>query len=126
MLKREDRERKVAEWLEHLGAWKSSGLSLARYAREHKIAAFAAYQWRARLTKRGLWCEELSPTPIGAKILDTSSRVPLHFARVRVAPEPRLRSLMVRVELSNGRALAIEIGAADQLGEVLDALERGA
>jgi len=52
MLKRADRERKVAEWLEHLQAWKDSGLSLARYAREHEITAFAAYHWRARLIKR--------------------------------------------------------------------------
>jgi len=42
MLKRADRERKIAEWLEHLQAWKESGVSLARYAREHGITAVSA------------------------------------------------------------------------------------
>jgi hypothetical protein len=126
MLKRADRERKVAEWLEHLQAWKDSGLSLARYAREHEITAFAAYHWRARLIKRGLWRAEPSPTQSGVQTPDDSLRVPLRFARVRVAPETRSRELVVRVQLANGRALAIEIGEADQLVEVLSALERGA
>ena len=126
MLKRADRERKVAEWLEHLQAWKDSGLSLARYAREHEITAFAAYHWRARLIRRGLWCAQASTARVEAQTPDDSSRVPLRFARVRVAPEARSRELVVRVGLANGRALAIEIGEADQLVEVLSALERGA
>jgi len=126
MLKRSDRERKVAEWLEHLQAWKDSGLSLARYAREHEIPAFAAYHWRARLIKHGLWRTEPSPTQSGAQTPDDSSRVPLRFARVQVAPAPRSRELVVRMQLANGRTLAIEIGEADQLVDVLSALERSA
>jgi hypothetical protein len=124
MLKREDRERKVAEWLKHLQAWKGSSGTWGRYAREHELDAHSAYRWRARLIKQGLWREESRGDE--GQALDASSRVPLRFARVQIAAEPRARDMLVRVHLANGRGLTVEIHDADQLSEVLSALERGA
>lgn len=83
MLKREDRDRKTAEWLEHLRLWQASGLPFAAYARQSGLTLATAYQWRSRLTRAGLWHE--SPR---ARRSDAPDRVPLRFARVyRVEPQ---------------------------------------
>jgi hypothetical protein len=124
MLKQEDRERKVAEWLKHLQAWKESGVSWGRYAQEHEINVHSAYRWRARLIKQGLWCEEQRGD--GEKKPEVPSGVSVRFARVQVAAEPRVREVLVRIELANGRRLTIEIRDPDQLSEVLGVLERSA
>jgi hypothetical protein len=126
MLKREDRQRKVAEWLEHLQGWKASGESLAAYARRCSLPLWAAYHWRAVLTGEGSWHEGPNE-PVAVGIAQSSARrVPLRFARVAVSDTPRAMPLIVRVQLGNGRRAEIEIGHVDQLGEVLELLERPA
>jgi hypothetical protein len=46
MSRQEDRERKVAGWLEHLQSWKASGEALSAYARGHGIDPGSMYYWR--------------------------------------------------------------------------------
>jgi len=57
MSRREDRERKIAGWLEHLEGWKASGEALSRYARSHGIEAGSMYYWRSVLRGEGRWPE---------------------------------------------------------------------
>jgi hypothetical protein len=124
MLKREDRQRKVAEWLEHLQGWKASGESLAAYARRCSLPLWAAYHWRAVLTGEGSWHQDPNE-PVALGMAQRSvRRVPLRFARVAVSDTPRAMPLIVRVQLANGRRAEIELGQAGQLGDVLELLER--
>jgi hypothetical protein len=120
MLKREDRVRKVAEWLEHLQGWKSSGETLAAYVRRCGLSLSAAYQWRAALIREGSWSDEPGVTR------RASHQVPQRFARVAVAELPQEIPVIVRVQLGNGRRAEIELGRAEQLREVVDLLERPA
>jgi hypothetical protein len=126
MLKREDQQRKVAEWLEHLQGWKASGESLAAYARRCSLPLWAAYHWRAVLSEEGSWHEE-PKEPVAVGIAQRSTRRGRRrFARVAVSDMPRAMPLIVRVQLGNGRRAEIELGQADQLGDVLELLERPA
>jgi hypothetical protein len=128
MLKREDRARKVAEWLEHLQAWKDSGESLSAYARKHGLTVWSAYHWRGVLTREGSWRE--GPKAPGRSRSGSpavsSSRVPLRFARVNVSDMPRAAPLVLRVQLANGRRAEIAVEEIEQLGAVLSVLERSA
>jgi len=128
MLKREDRARKVAEWLEHLQAWKDSGESLSAYARKHGLTVWSAYHWRGLLTREGSWREE--PKTRGRSRSGSppagSPRVPLRFARVAVSDIPGAAPLIVRVHLANGRRAEIAVSELEQLGAVLSLLERSA
>jgi hypothetical protein len=128
MSRRADRERKIAEWLEHLQNWQSSGEPLARYARSHGIEPWSMYHWRNVLRREGRWPEgdgeqaheRERPDPL------SSARVPLRFARVKVQDDAPHSSLTIRVILRNGRRTEIELGNAQELDEVLAVLERSA
>jgi len=48
-----ERTRRRAFWLEHVRAWRTSGLSRAVYAQRHGLALRAFHQWIARL--RGMF-----------------------------------------------------------------------
>jgi hypothetical protein len=69
--------------------------------------------------KSSLWHEV--PRAHRSEVL---SRVPLRFARVRVAEEMHAKAMIVRVVFANGRRAEIEVSQSDQLHEVLCALER--
>jgi hypothetical protein len=126
MMKREERQRKAAEWLEHLQGWKASGQSLSAYVRERGLALCSAYQWRRVLTRDGSWPEgsQLPGKPRAAH--EGSQRIPLRFARVTVADSQPTSPVLVRVQLANGRRAEIELDEPGQLGAVLDVLERPA
>jgi hypothetical protein len=76
-LRREDRQRKVAEWLEHLQGWKASGESLAAYARRCSLPLWAAYRWQAVLTGEGSWHEEPNEQVALGIAQRSARRVPL-------------------------------------------------
>ena len=116
MASREDRQRRAAEWLAQLQAWKTSGSSMSAYAKLHGLALCSAYQWRRVLARRGVWHEE-------ATVTQTEARVLPRFARVTVTDSPQATLLIVRVQLANGRQLSIELGDVAQLSAVLGALE---
>ena len=48
----EVRTEKQQYWLEHIKAAKSSGLSIAQYAKQHDIKAQNLYQWRNKFSNR--------------------------------------------------------------------------
>ncbi len=126
MLKREERQRKVAEWLEHLQGWRASGESLAAYAQRSGLALWAAYHWRKVLTQEGSWPEDTAVPGKSRPVRKGAGRVPLRFARVTVTESARSAPLMVRIQLANGRRAEIELGDAGQLDAVLGVLERPA
>jgi hypothetical protein len=47
--RRSERTRRRTFWLEHVRAWRTSGLSRAAYAQRHGLALRAFHQWIARL-----------------------------------------------------------------------------
>jgi hypothetical protein len=126
MLKREERQRKAAEWLEHLQGWKASGESLAAYAQRSGLALWAAYHWRRVLMQDGSWQEDPATPRKSRPARKDVRRVPLRFARVTVTDSTRSAPLIVQVQLANGRRAEIELADAGQLGEVLGVLERPA
>jgi transposase-like protein len=129
MSKREDRERKIAGWFEHLQAWKTSGEPLSAYARAQGVAPSSMYHWRNVLRREGRWPEDTSEQDRGQRrrtgALDSAS-LPLRFARVKLDESARRSSLTVRVTLANGRRAEIELDDTQRLSEVLGALERSA
>lgn len=118
MSRREDRERRIAGWLEHLEGWKASGEALSAYAHNHGIKAGSMYYWRSVLRREGCWPQDGEQRPGGA-----SARVPLRFARVKLEEVSRGLPLTVRVTLTNGRRAEIELEDTQRLSEVLTALE---
>jgi hypothetical protein len=122
MSRQEDRERKVAGWLEHLQSWKASGESLNSYARGHGIEAGSMYYWRTVLGREGLWPEE-PDRGRRSEVVRKSARVPLRFARVKLEQASRGSPVTVRVTLANGRCAEIELQDTQRLSEVLGALE---
>jgi len=125
MSRREDRERRIAEWLEHMEGWKASGVALNTYARSHGIEPGSMYYWRGVLRREGRWPDEPGRTNRGRKpgVASESGRVPLRFARVKVEQPSRGSALTIRVTLTNGRRARIELPDTQRLSEVLDALE---
>jgi hypothetical protein len=123
MSRREDRERRIAEWLEHMESWKASGEPLSAYARSHGIEAGSMYYWRGVLRREGRWP---GTADRGGRpgVASESARVPLRFARVKVEQSSRGSALTIRVTLTNGRRARIELQDTQCLSEVLGALER--
>ena len=126
MSRREDRERRIEGWLEHLEGWKASGEALSTYARSHGIEAGSMYYWRSVLRREGRWPEEPGRTDRGRKpgVASESARVPLRFARVKLEQSSRGSALTIRVTLANGRRAEIDLEDTQRLSEVLGALER--
>jgi hypothetical protein len=124
MSRREDRERRIAEWLEHMEGWKASGVALSTYARSHGLEPGSMYYWRGVLRQEGRWPEEPGRTDRGRKPgVSESARVPLRFARVKLEQSSRGSALTIRVTLTNGRRARIELQDTQRLSEVLGALE---
>jgi hypothetical protein len=126
MLKREVREQRISEWLDHLQRWKQSGQSLSAYARAEGLALWSVYHWREVLRREGCWQE--SPTQRrGSSALARGKRsVPLRFARVRVSDTALGVGLTIRVQLLNGRRAEIDLGESGQLVAMLALLEQPA
>ena len=129
MSRAEDRERRLAGWLEHVQSWQASGERLSTYARSHGLEAGSMYYWRTVLRREGLCPEEPGQPDRERRSAITSEpvRVPLRFARVKLE-EARGggSSFTVRVLLANGRRAEIELQDRQRLSEVLSALERSA
>lgn len=125
MSRREDRERRIVGWLEHLESWKASGEALSAYARSHGIEAGSMYYWRGVLRREGRWPDELGKADRGGKPGAASelSRVPLRFARMKLGKVSRGPTVKIRVTLTNGRRAEIELEDTQRLSEVLGALE---
>jgi transposase-like protein len=74
-------------WLEHIEAAKSSGLSIAQYAKQHDIKAQKLYQWRSVIKNRSstistqeTFTRVVTTTPLpGAKITLRLSGATLEF-----------------------------------------------
>jgi|SRR5581483_7786394 len=122
MSRREDRECKIAGWLEHLQSWKVSGEALSAYAPSHGLEPWSMYYWRNVLRREGHWPAEPGETgreKTATAALD-STRVPLRFARVRFE-EPVSSPVTVRITLTNGRCVEIDLEDVRHLSEVLSA-----
>ena len=126
MSRREDRERKTAEWLENLQGWKASGSSLPAYAKSSGLALWTMYRWRSVLRREGLWADAGPRRRALPESVKSSRAVPLRFARVSLKPTAVRESLTLRVELRNGRRAHIELSDRDDLAEVLAVLEQSA
>lgn len=125
MSRQEDRERRIAGWLEQLQSWKASGEALSAYARGHGIDPGSMYYWRTVLRREGRWPEETDEADRGRRpgVALESARVPLRFARVKLERACRGSPVTVRVMLANGRCAQIELEDTQQLSAVLGALE---
>lgn len=122
MSKQAARAQRIEGWLEHLHRWKSTGGSLAAYAKEHGLALWALYHWRGVLIQEGRW--EPMQTPRQAK--HAASRleaIPLQFARVAVTETP-MSTYIVRLQLGNGRRAEIELRYMEPLLQLITAMER--
>jgi hypothetical protein len=126
MSRREERARKIEGWLEQLQSWKASGKPMSEYANVHGIQPWSMYYWLKVLRREGRWPEGPAEERGARRELSRSdsARVPLRFARVSLEGNARRSSVTVRVPLANGRRAEIELGDAQDLGEVLAALER--
>lgn len=124
MSRREDRERKARQWLEHLQSWKDAGTSLSAYARSHGLAPWAVYHWRRVLQHEGRWSEEPPRRSKSSPLARESKRIALRFARVSVSDPVRRASLTVRVQLRNGRQAEVELSERGELLEVLAIMEQ--
>jgi hypothetical protein len=128
MSRREDRERKIADWLEHLQNWRASGEALSAYARSHGVEPWSMYYWRNVLRREGHWPQEPGEADRQQRsaVAPGSARAPMRFARVTFEESSRSSSITVRVMLENGRRVEIELGDTQRLREVLSALESAA
>jgi hypothetical protein len=124
MSRREDRERKATEWLEHLQSWRDAGTSLSAYARSHGLALWAVYHWRRVLQHEGRWPEEPKRRSNSSPLARSSKRIALRFARVSVSDPVRRAPLIVRVQLRNGRHAEVELSERSELSEVLAVVEQ--
>ena len=126
----EERAAKTAAWLEHLRAWRESGLTLAAYARQQQLKVWEAYGWRQILQRQGLWMGAHRAQGEGpASNASASAPRAVRFARVRVKGErpavaARSAPMIVRVSFANGRIAQLEVAGADRLEEVFSVLER--
>jgi hypothetical protein len=125
MSRREDREGRIAGWLEHVEGWKASGEALSTYARSHGIEPGSMYYWRGVLRREGRWPEGPGEADRGRKPggASESARVPLRFARVKLEQSSGGSAVTIRVTLTNGRRAEIELQDTQRLSEVLGALE---
>src|SRR5262245_47587976 len=71
-------------------AWEASGLSMAAFCRQRKVASWSFYEWRRRL----------------------DVAVPA-LVEVKIAPRP-VPSAIYEVELANGRRLRVDANFDDQ------------
>lgn len=126
MSRREDRERKTAQWLEQLQAWKQSGKALSAYARSCGLAPWTMYHWRNALRREGLWCDDGQPPGASRHAANAVGAVPLRFSRVTLKEPLRSSSLTIRVQLHNGRRVEVELSDRDELADVLAVLEQPA
>ena len=59
---------RAAFWSEHLAAVDATGVTIADYAREHRLSAHSLYRWR-RLLRRGAGDPRATPGPRFAEIV---------------------------------------------------------
>lgn len=122
MSKQEARAQRISEWLEHLRRWKTTGGSLAAYAKEHRLALWALYHWRGVLIQEGRW--EPSRTPRqGKRAASGVEAIPVQFARVAVTQAPTA-PYIVRLQWGNGRRAEIELRQMEPLLQLITAMER--
>jgi len=122
MLTREQRATKGTMWLAHWQGWQASGVSMAEYARREGFDVDAAYRWKRVLRRTGQWTEATAATALKRK----KSAAAVRFARVAVSDAPAPASMLLRLQLLNGRRAELEIGGIGTLSEVLGVLERAA
>lgn len=125
MLTQEERAAKGAMWLAHWQGWRSSGVSMAEYARREDFDADMAYRWRRILRRTGQWVDAESGCAVSTPGDARQPRAAAKFARVTVREVPAPALMTLRLVLGNERRAELELGV-EQLGEVLGVLERSA
>ncbi len=119
------REQISAMWLTRWRGWRSSGMRMSEYARREGFNAHSAYRWRRHARRSGRWLDD-SAQP-RRELTVAKPQPAVKFARVAVSDASADRcSMLLRVDLTNGRRAELEIGGVSQLGEVLDVLEQRA
>jgi hypothetical protein len=118
------REQTVAMWLARWQGLLELGLRMSQYAQREGFSACSAYRWRRNARRSGRWVDPKVSASRGITV--AKRQMAVQFARVEVSDPPATRSLLLRLVLRNGRRAELEIVAVQQLGEVLDALERPA
>lgn len=128
MSRREEREQKFAQWLEHLRSWEASGEALCVYARGRGMAPASLYYWRKVLRREGHWPRERGEQDrVPRQALGSeAARGALRFARVTFEEARRSSPITVRLTLANGRRADIELEDMQHLNEVLGVLESAA
>ncbi len=103
MSRREDREHRFAQWLEHMRAWQSSGEALCAYARNHGMAPASLYYWRKVLRREGHWPRDPGERDrVQKPALDSdAARSPMRFARVTFEEARQGSSITVRLALAS-------------------------
>ncbi len=115
------RDERNAIWQARWQGLHSSGLTMKEYAEREGFHAPSAYRWLRKARRCGLWLDEPPP----GKALAVTKAHAVQFARVAVNDTPVSRSsILLRLELSNGRRAEVELESVAHLGEVLDVLER--
>lgn len=127
MLTREQKATKSATWLTRWRGWQGSAGSMAQYARRQGFDVQEAYRWKRLLKRTGQW----RATDVGAAICAPKApkkfKVAAYFARVAVSDPPApCTSMLLRLELGNGRRAELEVLGMTQLSELIGVLERAA
>jgi transposase-like protein len=98
-------------------------MKMTEYAQREGFSAPSAYRWLRKARRSGQWSDDAMP----GKAIAVAPPRPVRFARVAVSdPVAARSSMLLRLELTNGRRAELEIAGALELGEVLDVLERRA
>lgn len=128
MSRRENREHRFAQWLEHLRGWQASGEALCAYARNRGMAPASLYYWRKVLRREGRWPREPGEMDRAQRpaLASDTARSAMRFARVTFEEARRGSSITVRLMLANGRRAEIELEDSQILSEVLGVLESAA
>ena len=113
MSKRKRESSKV--WARRVSAWRSSGLSGGKFARQQGLKESTLYRWGRRVDD-----ESTVPAP-EATFAQVRVRSP---PALRPSPRPASSSAMIEVVLTGGRVLRL-LGPVDagQLRAVVEALE---
>jgi len=94
-------------WLEHITQARQSKLSLAAYARQHKLSDKSIYWWKRELIKRG----ELVETETATQFIKLSATQVAQSDRHNQSPSSF--DSCIRIRFSNGHCLEIPVNGCD-------------
>ena len=124
----EDRELKLAQWLQRIREAADAKETLVDYTRREGLKLSEAYRWKEQLRRAGQWPAHPSNSHKMQRRGPVSQLKP-RFARVRVRAgleSALMAPLRLNVQLANGRRAELLVSDEAQLARVLKVLEQPA